>query len=101
MPQPPSPRTPPPLDPAPGPREPNTGRGFKDKFVIYLTGVAIGIMLLGWFQARKKLARQAQQSSATTPAESSPAESSPPNTTNALPAATDPDTPSIDEPSPG
>ena len=33
-----------------------TGRGFREKLGIYLTGVAIGLMLLGWFQYRKRQA---------------------------------------------
>ncbi|MFT5424091.1 MAG: hypothetical protein ACI89L_001883 [Phycisphaerales bacterium] len=44
--------TPPGQDP-PGPREPDTGRTFTQKLGIFLTGVAIGLMFLGWTQYRK------------------------------------------------
>lgn len=71
--------------------EPNTGRSFKDKLGIYLTGVAIGLMLLGWFQYRKGIARrqqaaqtqqnqpqQSDQPASTTPPTSEPPTSEPP-----------------------
>ncbi|MFG0307066.1 MAG: hypothetical protein ACF8Q5_12720 [Phycisphaerales bacterium JB040] len=77
----------PPQPTSPHQPEPNTGRSFKDKLGIYLAGVAIGLMLLAWFQYRKGLARQqqaaqsqAEQSEQDQPASTPPATTEPPTT---------------------
>jgi Na+/melibiose symporter-like transporter len=48
---------------------PPQGNRFFQKLGVYLLGVAIGLVFLGWVQYRKGLARQAQQTqSQQTPA---------------------------------
>lgn len=44
----------------PKPGQPG-GRPFIRKLGLYLMGVAIGLMLLGWFQYRKSTAKQAER----------------------------------------
>lgn len=41
---------------------PPQGNRFLQKLGVYLLGVAIGLMFLGWVQYRKTLAKQAQPS---------------------------------------
>jgi len=41
-------------------REPNTGSTFGRRLGTYLAGVAIGLLLLGWFQMQKQRAASQQ-----------------------------------------
>jgi len=48
-------------DPNWQPESPGTKNPFMRKLGTYLTGVAIGFLLLGWFQYRKGIAAQQQR----------------------------------------
>lgn len=65
----------------PGPMQPGGpgGRTFGQKLGIYLLGIALGLMVLGWFQMQKKQAvLRAQQAEALRAAEEGqPGESTP------------------------
>ena len=82
-----------------GPREPDTGRTFTQKLGIFMTGVAIGLMFLGWTQYRKgAAARQMRAQQAAERVETQ----TPPNAAGEAPNASEPpaDVEETDAPTP-
>ncbi|MEM1329861.1 MAG: hypothetical protein AAGG07_04800 [Planctomycetota bacterium] len=60
-------------------REPTKGELFRKKLAIYLMGVAIGLIMLGFFhQARQRAAQQYQQQQAQQAGQSAGSESAAP-----------------------